>query len=510
MFAHYDRLACVTGDLGARKVAIGSIMHESNSFNAEPTTLSDFRVRGGQDTPTTLRDWADGNSEVAGFIEEGRRCGFDLVPTIYAAATPKGAVARGAFEELTARLIRSMRAAGELDGILLALHGAMYTEEFPHADEEIVRRLRAAVGPDIPLMVTHDFHANISPEIVSLTDALITYQQNPHLDTKQRGARAASLLSRMLAGEVRPRQALVKPPLLWNIVHQNTSEDPLRPITAASMELERHPGILAASVACGYQYNDVPYIGPSVIVVADDDEGLALRSAQKLSDRMWEKRAETCFDLPDAASAVADAIRSDRFPVALFDVGDNVGGGSAADETALLTELLRQQAKGWVVALNDPAAVEAAKSAGVGGTFDTAVGGRSPSSVTTPVSLRGTVRSLHLGAFLETGIRHGGHRYWDMGHCAVIEHEGSTPEDLNLLLLTSKATCPFSLHQLIACGIYPERQKILTVKGTVAPRAAYEPIAAKIQLVDTPGATAADPKRFVFRRARAGVWGLNA
>jgi len=487
------------------KIAIGSIMHESNSFNAEPTTLAGFHMR-----EPALSDWATGNSEVAGFIEEGRQRGFDLIPTIYAAAAPKGPVASAAFEELTARLIQSMPEPNGLDGILLALHGAMYTEEFPQADEEIVRRLRAAMGPGIPLIVTHDFHANISPAIVELTDVMITYQQNPHIDTKQRGALAASILSRMLAGEIRPRQALVKPPVLWNIVHQNTSQEPLRSITAASIELERHPGILAASVACGYQYNDVPYVGPSVIVVADGDEALAMREAQRLADMMWEKRGEIRLDLPDAAAAVAAAIRSDRFPVALFDVGDNVGGGSSADETALLAELLRQQAKGWVVVLNDPLAVAAAKSAGIGGAFNMAVGGNSPASMTRPVPIKGTVRSLHRGTFLETAVRHGGHRYWDMGHCAVIEEERSTRDDQNLLLLTSEPTSPFSLHQLIGCGIDPERQKILIVKGTVAPRAAYEPIAAKILLVDTPGVTSANPARFVFHRARPGIHGLNA
>ena len=111
----------------------------------------------------TLQNWASGNSEVAGFIEEGGRLGLDLIPTIYAAATPKGPVTRTHSRNLTARLIRAMHDVKDLDGILLALHGAMYTEEFPQADEEIVRRLRAAMGADMPLVVTHDFHANISP-----------------------------------------------------------------------------------------------------------------------------------------------------------------------------------------------------------------------------------------------------------------------------------------------------------------------------------------------------------
>jgi len=492
------------------RVAIGSIMHESNSFNAELTDLGQFRLRAGTDREATLRDWRTGNSEVAGFLEEAERRNFDLVPILYASATPNGPVTADAFETLTGQLIEGIRNVADLDGVLLALHGAMFTEEFPQADEEIVCRVREAVGSQVPLVVTHDFHANISPKTVELSDVLITYQQNPHLDTKQRGMLAASILARMLAGEVRPCQAIQKPAMLWNIVHQNTSQEPLRSITQASMALEQCPGILAASVAGGYQYNDVPFVGPSVIVVSDGDADVAAREAGRLAGRMEALAGEVRLDLPDARSAVEAAIASEHFPVALFDVGDNVGGGGTADETTLLAELLAQQAKGWVVVLNDPAAVSHAKTAGIGGDFDRTVGGRSSSSFTSPVRVKGVVRSLHQGTFLETAVRHGGHRYWDMGHCAVIEEAGSTADDLNLLLITSKRSSPFSLHQLISCGIYPERQKILVVKGTVAPRAAYEPVSAKIQLVDTPGATSVNPARFVFRRARPGISGLNA
>src|ERR1700733_16152997 len=108
----------------APRIVLGGIMHESNSFNAEPTVMSDFIFRQGS-------DWDSGNSEVAGFVGEGSRLGFDLVRTIYASATPKGPVTSDAFEQLTARLIEPICELGEIDGILLALHGAMYTEEFP-------------------------------------------------------------------------------------------------------------------------------------------------------------------------------------------------------------------------------------------------------------------------------------------------------------------------------------------------------------------------------------------
>jgi microcystin degradation protein MlrC len=484
-------------------VAIGSIMHESNSFNAEPTGLADFHDRG------DLEDWSRGNTEVTGFIEGAGPGGFDIVLTLYTGATPKGPVSSEAFEDATSRLLDAISAIPHIDGMLLALHGAMYSETFPHADEEIVRRVRALLGPGIPLVVTHDFHANISPGLVEMTDVLITYQQCPHLDTRQRGALAASILGRMLAGEIHPRQAIVKPPMLWTIPFHNTYEEPLKSITQASIELEKQPGILAASVACGYQYNDVQYIGPSVIVVTDGDAARAQTEAQRLADMMWDRRETTRLKLPDAEAAVKSAMHEDRFPISLFDVGDNVGGGSPGDETTLLGEFVRQGARGWVVALFDPDAVAAAKSAGIDGAFDMEVGGKSDSTASKPVRVKGTVQSLHNGKFIEPEVRHGGHRFWDMGHAAVIAEEHSTRDDLNILIVTSERCCPFSLHQLISCGVYPERQKILTAKGTVAPRAAYEPVSAKVILVDTPGTTSVNPKRFAFKRIRQGLWEFN-
>ena len=484
-------------------------MHESNSFSKEPTRLSHFTFRGGSDRNSTLSEWSANRNEVAGFVDGAAEAGFAILPIVYAVATPSGPVSAETFEELARRLLHGLRSASPFDGVLLALHGAMFSETYPRADEELVRRVRGEIGPRIPLVVTHDFHANISPEIVALCDALIAYQQNPHIDTWDRGLRAALLMGRILRGEIRPRQALAKPPMLWNIVHQNTFAEPLLPITQASIDLEKQPGILAASVACGYQYNDVPHLGPSVVVVTDNDETRARAEAESLSQRMSEHPEATRLNLPDAAAAVAAAIVAERFPVALFDAGDNIGGGSPGDETALVAEFVRQRARGWVAALCDPEAVAAAVSGGIGAAFDLPVGGKSLGSHTSPVRIRGVIRSLHDGRFIEPEVRHGGQNFWDMGTSVVIEQEDSTPEAANYLLITSKRCCPFSLGQLTSCGITPGRQRILAVKGTVAPRAAYEPVCASIVLVDTPGVTSVNPRCFEFRRVRTGVLGLN-
>jgi microcystin degradation protein MlrC len=119
------------------------------------------------------------------------------------------------------------------------------------------------------------------------------------------------------------------------------------------------------------------------------------------------------------------------------------------------------------------------------------------------------VKSLTDGKYIETETRHGGQRYLDQGLTAVIEAEGSTRELPNLVLLTTRRQPPFSLHQLISCGVYPERQRILVVKAAVAFRAAYEPIAASIIEVDTGGLTAVNPARFTWKNARKGLFGLE-
>ncbi len=490
-------------------VAMGGFMHESNSFNPALTTLDDYGISEPGSTPGGLDRYEKASGEIGGSIAGARAAGFDLFPTLFADATPKGPLTDGTFDTITARLIAKIKTAPKLDGILLALHGAMVTQSHPHGDEEIVRRVRAAFGPRIPVIVTHDFHANVSQEIVRLSTVLITYKQNPHLDTKDRGIQAARLMGRVLKGEIRPTQAVAKPPMVYNIIFQNTYGAPFKPITDETFRLEKDPRFLAVSAPGGYQYGDCPFMGPSAIVCTDNDAALAGREAERLGGMMWATRDRLRLNLPEPAAAVRGAARASKFPVALFDTGDNIGGGSAGDSTFLLADLLSQKAEGWVMTIADQAAVSAAKRAGIGGAFDMEVGGKTDRMHGKPVRVKGLVKSLHLGEYIETAVRHGGSRYHSLGHAAVIRVEGSTGDLENLLLVTARRTSPDSLNQIVSCGIYPERQRILVAKGTIAPRAAYEPVAAEIVPVDSPGATAVNPARFQFKHARAGMFGLK-
>lgn len=494
-------------------IGLGGIVHETNTFNPKKTTLADFETGIGGASGTLrgqelITQSVKANNTTSGFIEGAKQNGFDLYPTLVAGPQTMGTVLDSAFEALTAELIDRLKKAPKLDGILLFLHGTMVTESYLHADAEVVKRVRKAFGDTIPIVVVHDFHANISEEIVRLTTVLLTYKECPHLDARDAGVHAAKIMADIVSGRVRPVQALVKPPMWFNILYHNTYAPPLKPITDESKRIEANPKILAASVAGGYQYADIPAMGPSVVVVTNNDQSLAKREAERLGAMLWDLRGELQLKAPKPAEAVRLAMTNGKWPVALMDAGDNIGGGSAGDSTYILAELLKQKAEGWVVVLSDPAAVQAAIRSGVGGDFDMPVGGKTDNLHGDSVRVKGRVKGIHDGRFVETAVRHGGGRYWDMGISVVIEVEGSTPDMPSLLLLTPKRIIPFSLNQLISVGIYPERMKILVAKGTIAPRAAYEPVAARIIEVDSGGVTAVNPARFEYKHIRANLYGL--
>lgn len=484
------------------RIAIASIMHESNTFAVHPTTLADFHVHRGAEMVEHYRPTFH---EVAGYIAGADEYDYELHPLLGAGATPAGTVTSEAFETLVGQLLDELRTAlPQIDGLLLALHGAMVAEGFPQADGEIVRRVRALVGPDFPVVVTHDYHGNAPEQLVQDATALIIYKTCPHIDQPERGLQAAELIARTIRGEVKPVSAIVKPNVLFNIAFHNTSSGPMKPLMDAAIALEQQPGILAVSIAAGYQYADVPAMGPSIVVVADGDAELAAREAARLGEMMWSVRDQLIPHIASPAEAVKMAMAAAKTPVSLFELGDNIGGGSAGDATIILKELLDQNADGWVVAIYDPEAVQLCAQAGIGGAVSLTVGGKTDQMHGPTLPITGRVRTLHDGTYEETERRHGGGRYFNQGLSAVVDvpKRGEPGKRAGLLVLNSKRTPPMSIHQITCMGIVPQQQRILVAKGAVAPRAAYEPVSAQIIEVDTAGATMINRPPAEFKRAR--------
>jgi len=485
------------------RIAVAGFMHESNTFNPLRTDRAAFAAQSLTFGPALLDEWRDAHHEVGGFLEAAAVEGFEPVPILMAWATPSGPVTDDVFDEITRALIDGVRRERP-DGLLLALHGAMVAESHLDADGEVLARLRQALGADFPIVVTLDLHGNLSQRLIDGCTASVAYRTNPHVDQRECGRRAARLLVRTLRGEVRPCVAVAKPPLIVNIMVQDTSQQPLKSFMDEVRALETRPGILAASLLPGFAYADVAQMGPSVVVVADGDPALARREADRLGEMLWEARERLTRQLPDAATAVGQAVKAERLPVVLVDTGDNVGGGSAADGTVLLAEMLRQGATDGVVCLYAPEEVRLCAAAAVGSQVTLTVGGKVDRRHGEPLTLTGRMRLLHDGTYVEPAVRHGGKRVNHMGLTALVEVEGR-----NLLVLTSLRHPPFSLGQLTCLGIRPDRQRLLVVKAAIAYKAAYQPVAGTIIEVDTPGLTAVNPERFEYRHIRRPMYPLR-
>jgi microcystin degradation protein MlrC len=485
------------------RIAIAGFMHESNTFNPLRTDRAAFAAQSLTFGRALLDEWRDAHHEIGGFLTAVAADGDEAVPILMAWATPSGPVVDAVLNEVTAAILDGLRRE-QPDGLLLALHGAMVAESYPDGDGEVLKRLRAALGPDFPIVVTFDLHGNLSQRRIDACNASVAYRTCPHIDQKECGHRAAALLHAMLRGRLRPSQALAKPPVIVNIMTHDTSEEPLRSFMDEARALEKQKGIASVSLLPGFPYADVPDMGPSVVVVTDNDPALARREADRLAGRLWEARERLVAALPDATKAVAQAIKADRLPVVLVDTGDNVGGGSAGDGTILLAEMLRQGATGGVVCLYDPEAVRACAAKGAGQEVQLQVGGKVDRLHGDTVSFTGRIRLLHDGTYEESQVRHGGKRINHMGLTALVELAGR-----NLLVLNSQRHPPFSLGQLTCLGIEPRQQRLLVVKAAIAYKAAYAPIAGTIIAVDTPGLTAVNPERFDYRHIRRPMFPLD-
>jgi microcystin degradation protein MlrC len=487
----------MTSKGGTMRVGIAGISHESDSFSSQPTTLERFKERGIFRGEEIIAQYRDSHSTIAGYLAGAEQFGYTAIPLFTASAMPMGPLTSDTFETLISEVLDAIRGAGHLDGFFLDLHGAMVSQEYPDGDGEMCARVRQLLGPDIPIMTTPDLHGNISQKMIDNTTATVIYRMNPHLDTRERGLETASLMARTLRSEINPVQALEMPPMVINILKQHTREEPAIRLIQDAEAVMKRPRILTASTALGYQYADVEEMGASFVAVADGDPQAARDAARWMAKRAWACREEFVGDAPSPEEALREAAAYPEKPVVLMDVGDNVGGGSAADSTVLLEEALRLGIGDMLIVLKDPESVQTCAQARVGAQVSLKVGGKTDDMHGSPVPIQGHLRTLTDGHYIETRPIHGGGRFFYQGLTAVVE-----TEQKHTIVLTSLPMYPGSLEQVRSAGVAPQQKQIVVAKGVVAPRGAYQPIAAKIILVNTPGATDADLSRWQYKRRR--------
>ena len=485
------------------RVALAAFMHESNTFTTQKTGLTQFRDAHWDCGEASIEAWRDAHHEIGGMIEGCAAEDIEIVPILTASATPSGPVTKRAYERIVGDLLEGLEQAGDVDGILLALHGAMVAEALDDADGETLARLRAWAGEELPIVASLDMHANISPRMAENATALVAYRTYPHVDQRARGLECARLMGRILREGLKPRMALIKLPLLIHIVQQYTNAGPLAEVFAEVDRVAQLPGMVSASVAPGYIYSDVPEMGVSVLAISEESPEEAERAARGLARIIIDRRVLLNAVLPSVEEAVALAADTSG-TVCLMDCGDNIGGGGPGDSTLLLSALLDAGLHGICCVLYDPESAKNCAAMGMDATVALEAGGKTDTLHGRPAPVMGVVRHLSDGKFVEAQPRHGGERTFDQGATAVIE----MPQH-DVIVLNSLRVMPTSLQQLLSLGLDPKSFRFIIVKGVTAPRAAYDEIADAVIAVDTPGVTKAGPESFAYKKRPVPMYPLE-
>jgi len=490
-----------------KRVAVLGLSHETNTFSPIRTEYADFErggmFRGGE----VLSAFEGGHAVVSGFLDASRECGFEIVPLLFARAEPSGVISNDATSALLEELVSTLCAALPVDGVLITLHGAAVSDLDQDLDGTVLLRIRAAVGPDVPIGAVFDMHANASERMVQLCDWPVFYRTNPHLDTYDRGLECGRIMGRVLAGDVRPVHSFVRLPIIQGITRSNTNESPMRDLLDEMEVCLDVPGVLSASLVEGFPWSDVPDTGMSVVVVTDSDQVLANTLATRLATRVWARREEMIDRVPDPLEAMTHAglIRDERGPVGVLDIGDNIGGGGGGDSTILLAIALEQGLNKIALTMFDPESARICISAGVGNYVELALGGKVEKKYCQPLQVCGTVIATSNGRFEETGNTHEGYRYFNSGDTAVLRTEG----DISIVI-TSNRVGNVSQMQFRSVGVQPAEQRLLILKGVNAPRGAFGSVCSRFVLANTPGSTSIDLQRLDYRSVRRPMYPLDA
>lgn len=507
----------------APRVAAAQIAHETNVFSSVKTDFTAFAASGIHLGQAALDNAARTNTEFGGFLTGAAAQGFDLVPLVAVWATPSGMVTQEAIERLTNILVDRLRAAmneGPLDGVLLALHGSMVTEIDDDGEGYLLQAVRNIVGPHVPVIATLDLHANISPRMVELADVLIGYDTYPHIDMAERAEEACTVLGRLIRGEIRPTSALRKPPILPTSQRMTTGRMPMRALIERAHRMEEDPRVVNVTIAGGFPPGDIEDAGFGVVVTTDGDPALATQLADELAAEAWSLRDgflggvatfEHAADLIRSLDSEENADLPVSGPLVLVDIADNPWTGGPGDSAELVRFLFAEGVPNAAVALvKDPEVVREAVAAGPGGQIVVELGGKTDRLHGDPLSVRAHVKMLSDGRYVNDGPMMAGLAV-DLGPTALLlcEPASGPPAPLVEVIVTTRAETPIDLNVFRSHGIDPSRRRVLGLKGKGHFRAAFEPIARRVVLVEGPGITGADLSRLTFRKVRRPIWPLD-
>ncbi len=332
------------------KIGVASFIHETCTFCPRPTGIDEFEHYG---PPLQGEEVLNFNSYIKGFTDRTSEYGGVELTGLTSPRWAKGGssgswITQEAFNKYTQAMVEDIKQKGPFDAIFLSLHGAMAVKDLLKPEAEIVRRLRKAAG-DIPIFVTLDLHANEDHELSDAADAVFIVKRYPHYDTYLQGERAGRTLIKTLRGNYKPVMATRKPGVITPSVYQGTGVSPAMDIMERARRWEAREPSTYVSVAFGFAYADVPDVGATVMVVANNDTALANKIADDMNDYIWRMRYEFAGKkLPKTKEGVAksiEAARAGKTPVIIADHSDRTG-----NSTHILEELIKQGAKNFCIA----------------------------------------------------------------------------------------------------------------------------------------------------------------
>ncbi len=476
-------------------IALGALLFEGNTLSPVVTGRADFAskyLESGDAIPAKL---AATNTEVGGALEVFRSADVDIVPLIATHGGAGGRVAAKAYTAFRDELLERLKAAGKVDGIYLALHGAFIAEGTDDAEGEILAAVRAIVGHEVPIAVSCDLHGHITPEMTRHAQILVGYREYPHDDTRETGARCASLLLRTMKGQIRPVSRFRRAPMILPAQRQRTKGDgPMREIIDLARAREADGTVLAASYFCVQPWLDLPGVGVTAVAVADGDAEAADRVAGEMVRLHWAKRREFLVPTEKPADAIAKGRALSGGPVILADAADCVGGGASGDSSVVLRALL-EHAPDLSAAIHivDPETVIAAKRAGVGKRFRAKLGNHTAKLGGPPLEAEVLVERVEPNAsFRYSGGLMGGVEA-SIGDAAVLAIGPIK------VLCASLSSYEYADEPFQALGIDARRMKFVVVKNPMNYQQAYAGAPAMFVL-DTPGPTTCNLASVAWKR----------
>jgi microcystin degradation protein MlrC len=439
------------------RIAVGGIHIECSTYNPVLNEEKDFRVVRGEELTA------------APYFAFLRDYGAEFLPTIHARAIAGGPVARHTYEAFKAEFLERLKPLLPLDGLYLAMHGAMYVEGMEDAEGDWIAAARALVGDDCILSASYDLHGNVSQRIIDALDMYSTYRTAPHIDVEETMRRSVKMLVDSLKTGVKPILLWAPIPVVLPGERTSTVDEPARSLYARLPGIDAIEGVWDASLMVGYVWADEPRATAAAIMTGTDRAVLE-REAKALARAYWDVREDFVFgsETGSIEECVAKAVASKTEPVVLAESGDNPTGGGVGDRADVLAALMAKDAQGVVFAgIADKAATDACYAAGVGAALDLGIGGSLDTKGSKPVQADMRVKFL-----LETGEA--------SDRQAVVSLGGID------LVLCAKRRPYHDIADFTQLGLDPRAAKIVVVKsGYLSPELA--PIANPNLMALSPG-----------------------